>query len=349
MHQMTDFFKNSIGISPENQTKILYSIVILVVLGTIRFAILRIVWKFTEDPKSRYTWRRSVSFTVGFLTVILIGSVWIKAIGEFGTFLGLLTAGLAIALKDMLTNIAGWIFILARKPFSLGDRVQIGEHAGDVIDLRLFQFTLLEIGNWVDADQSTGRIIHIPNGTVFTRTQANYSAGFRFIWNEMPILVTFESNWRMANIAQTINVLQALIFTKEDQMLLTPTYHIYDMYKVHHDAELLPLSLEGPDYTFGKESLPAINASASKSPDGKIHVSLVNIDPEQILDVVLKLRGTDVHKVNGTVLTSEEANSHNTFANPGEVVPVEFKDVKIMKDQIVVTLPAKSVVVLEIM
>ncbi|MCK5135002.1 MAG: mechanosensitive ion channel [Bacteroidales bacterium] len=198
MHQMTDFFKNSIGISPENQTKILYSIVIMVVLGAMRFAILKIVWRFTEDPKSRYTWRRSVSFTVGFLTIILIGSVWIKAIGQFGAFLGLLTAGLAIALKDMLTNIAGWIFILARKPFSLGDRVQIGEHAGDVIDLRLFQFTLLEIGNWVDADQSTGRIIHIPNGTVFTQTQANYSAGFRFIWNEMPVLVTFESNWRMA-------------------------------------------------------------------------------------------------------------------------------------------------------
>jgi len=154
---------------------------------------------------------------------------------------------------------------------------------------------------------------------------------------------------KMANIAQTINVLQALIFTNENQMLLTPTYHIYDMFKVHHDAELLPLSLESPDYAFGKESLPAINASASKSPDGKIHVSLVNIDPVQTLDVVLKLRGTDVHKVNGTVLTSEEVNSHNTFANPREVVPVEFNDVKIMKDQIVVTLPAQSVVVLEIM
>ena len=195
---LTGFLQESVGISPENQTKILYSIIILVVLGLIRFTILKIVWRFTEDPKSRYTWKRSVSFTVGFLTIILIGSVWIKAIGQFGAFLGLLTAGLAIAMKDPLTNIAGWIFILARKPFALGDRVQIGNHAGDVIDLRLFQFTLLEIGNWVDADQSTGRIIHIPNGTVFTQTQANYSAGFKFIWNEIAVLVTFESNWRRA-------------------------------------------------------------------------------------------------------------------------------------------------------
>lgn len=198
MNSVTDFFNNAVGIAPENQTKILNSIIILVVLGLIRFAILKIVWRFTEDPKSRYTWKRSLSFIIGFLTVILIGAVWIKAIGQFGAFLGLLTAGLAIALKDLLTNIAGWIFILARKPFNLGDRVQIGEHAGDVIDLRLFQFTLLEIGNWVDADQSTGRIIHIPNGTIFTTTQANFSAGFKFIWNEIAVLVTFESNWRMA-------------------------------------------------------------------------------------------------------------------------------------------------------
>jgi small-conductance mechanosensitive channel len=198
MNSITTFLQDNIGISPEHQTKIFYSIVILLVLGVIRFVILKIVWRFTEDPKSRYTWRRSVSFTIGFLTVILIGSVWIKAIGQFGAFLGLLTAGLAIALKDLLTNIAGWIFILTRKPFTLGDRVQIGQHAGDVIDLRLFQFTLLEIGNWVHADQSTGRIIHIPNGTIFTQPQSNYSAGFKFIWNEIEVLVTFESNWTKA-------------------------------------------------------------------------------------------------------------------------------------------------------
>ncbi len=146
-------------------------------LGSHPVSILKIVWRFTEDPKLRYKWKRSMSFIIGLLTVILIGSVWIKAIGQFGAFLGLFTAGLAIALKDPLTNIAGWIFILTRKPFKLGDRIQIGEQAGDVIDLRLFQFTLLEIGNWVDSDQSTGRIIHIPNGIVFTKAQSNYSSG----------------------------------------------------------------------------------------------------------------------------------------------------------------------------
>ena len=206
MFELSNSLENALGITPENQTKILYSILILVVLGGIRFAILKIVWRFTEDPKSRYTWKRSVSFTVGTLTMILIGSVWIRAIGQFGAFLGLLTAGLAIALKDLLTNIAGWIFILARKPFNLGDRVQIGDQAGDVIDIRLFQFTLLEIGNWVHADQSTGRIIHIPNGIVFTKPQSNYSAGFKYIWNEMSVLLTFESPWEQAR-----DILQKII------------------------------------------------------------------------------------------------------------------------------------------
>ena len=198
MNQITDFIQQHLGIEPELQSKIFYSLLIILVLGALRYLILKVVWRFTEEPKSRYQWKRTISFIVGMLSFVLVGSVWIKAIGQFGAFLGLFTAGLAIALKDPLTNMAGWIFILTRKPFSLGDRVQVGDHAGDVIDIRLFQFTLLEIGNWVNADQSTGRIIHIPNGRVFLTTQANYSAGFQFIWNEMPVLVTFESNWEKA-------------------------------------------------------------------------------------------------------------------------------------------------------
>jgi small-conductance mechanosensitive channel len=104
----------------------------------------------------------------------------------------------AIALRDPIVNFAGWLFIVWRKPFEVGDRIQIGQDRGDVIDLRIFQFTLMEIGNWVDADQSTGRVIHVPNQFVFTRMQANYSKGFQYIWNELGVLVTFESDWQLA-------------------------------------------------------------------------------------------------------------------------------------------------------
>lgn len=206
MKAVTNFLNDTLNLPPETQAKILYSIIILIVLAVLRYVILKIVWRFTEDPKNHYTWKRAVSFIIGLLSVLLILSVWVQAIGKLGAFLGLLSAGIAIALKDPLTNIAGWIFILVRKPFSLGDRIQIGKDAGDIIDIRLFQFSILEIGNWVDADQSTGRIIHIPNAKVFSESQANYSAGFKFIWNEIKVLVTFESDWK-----KTKQLLQEII------------------------------------------------------------------------------------------------------------------------------------------
>jgi len=112
--------------------------------------------------------------------------------------LGLASAGLAIAMHDTIANIAGWVFILSRKPFKVGDRIQIGDSAGDVIDIRFFQFSIVEIGNWVDADQSTGRIIHLPNSKILREPLANYQTGFNYIWNEIPVLITFESDWKKA-------------------------------------------------------------------------------------------------------------------------------------------------------
>lgn len=93
--------------------------------------------------------------------------MWFKGIQSLATFLGLVSAGLAIALKDLVTGLAGWIFIIWRKPFGVGDLIQIGNNSGDVIDIRPFKFIIMETGNWVDADQSTGRITHIPNSSVY--------------------------------------------------------------------------------------------------------------------------------------------------------------------------------------
>lgn len=202
----SDFFTQHAGIGPEIQHKIFISVLIIIFISVIRLLILRIVWRQTDDIKIRYHWKRTMSFIVPFLGIFLIGAVWIQAFEQFGTFLGLFTAGIAIALKDPLTNLAGWFFILFRKPFAVGDRVEIGHHKGDIIDIRLFQFTMLEIGNWVDADQSTGRIIHLPNGKVFLEPQANYCSGFEYIWNEIPVTITFESDWEKAK-----NILMEII------------------------------------------------------------------------------------------------------------------------------------------
>ena len=195
---MKELIESRIGIPPEIQSKIFLSLAVIFALWLIRFLVLKLVWKFTEEPRLRYLWKRSLSFLISLLALLFIGGVWIQSLGRFSAFLGLMAAGLVIALKEPLTNIAGWIFLITRQPLVVGDRVQIGEHTGDVIDIRVFQFTLMEIGNWVDADQSTGRIIHIPNGIVFSKPQINYSRGFQYIWNEIPVLITFESKWQKA-------------------------------------------------------------------------------------------------------------------------------------------------------
>ena len=186
------------GLLPEVQKKLIGSLVIILIFWFIRFMIIRIVWRRTEIIRIRYQWRRTTNYFFVVLVLLFFGAIWFKEFRSIGTFLGLLSAGIAIALKDPLTNMAGWLFILSRKPFKIGDRIEIDNMAGDVIDIHIFRFTILELGNWVDADQTTGRIIHIPNGKIFTQPVANYHAGFNYIWNEIPVLVTFESNWQKA-------------------------------------------------------------------------------------------------------------------------------------------------------
>lgn len=196
--QLTQFVANSTDLFPGIHGKIIVSGTIVVILVFIRSLIMRIVWSRVQDVHARYVWRKSLVYIFALIGLILLVNVWFKGMADLGTYFGLVSAGLAIALKDPVINVAGWLFIIMRRPFTLGDRIEINNHAGDVIDIRVFQFTLMEIRNWVDADQSTGRVIHVPNGKVFTETLANFSKGFQFIWNEIPVLVTFESNWQKA-------------------------------------------------------------------------------------------------------------------------------------------------------
>ncbi len=186
------------GIDPAMVDRLVLSLIVFTVLAFLRAVFGWIVDRRTANVRLRYRAKKLATYTATTLGILLVGPVWFSGFGSVSTFLGLLTAGVAIALKDMIASIAGWFYILARKPFEVGDRIAIGEHAGDVIDQRLFRFTMLEIGNWVDADQSTGRVIHVPNSLAFTATIANYTSGFKYIWNELPVLVTFESDWRCA-------------------------------------------------------------------------------------------------------------------------------------------------------
>lgn len=195
---MIEWIEAQLGLEPRLQMNLLISVLVVIGLWFVRGFFLRLLRRKIPDPTAYYTWQKWTQYLLYTLAIILLVSVWVPDTGNLTTYLGLVSAGLAIALKDPLTNLVGWVFILARHPFRVGDRIEIGKLAGDVIDLRLFQFSLLEIGNWVKADQSTGRVIHVPNGYVFTHAVANYSQGLPYIWNELPITITFESNWEKA-------------------------------------------------------------------------------------------------------------------------------------------------------
>jgi small-conductance mechanosensitive channel len=194
----TEWLEGLTGLGPQAQWHVLLSVLAVVLIYGLRKIVVRVVDRRVEDPKIVYQWSKTSGYLALFLSFLMVGTIWLEGIRQLGTFLGLLSAGVAIALKDVVTGMAGWMFILWRRPFRFGDRIQLGERAGDVVDIRLFQFTILEIGNWVHADQSTGRIIHLPNSLVFSEPLANYTAQFDFIWNEVAVLVTFESDWKLA-------------------------------------------------------------------------------------------------------------------------------------------------------
>lgn len=195
---LSSWIESVTGLGPGTQGKILLSLMTVVLIYLLRALILRLVERRADDPRVLYQWSKTSSYMAGIISFLVMGLIWVEGVRSMGTFLGLLTAGVAIALKDIVASFAGWVFILWRRPFQLGDRIQIGERAGDVVDIRIFQFTILEIGNWVDAEQSTGRVIHIPNAAVFMEPLCNYTSQFEFIWNEIPVLLTFESDWKRA-------------------------------------------------------------------------------------------------------------------------------------------------------
>ncbi|MFQ5646665.1 MAG: mechanosensitive ion channel family protein [bacterium] len=174
------------------------SLLAVLLFGGMRWLFDRYVNDRVDDDNKRHMAIKTGHYLIGFLFLISVGNIWFGGSSGLVAYVGIVSAGLAIALQDVLAGLAGWIFIVIRRQFKVGDRIEIGEHAGDVIDIRLFAFSLMEIGNWVDDDQSTGRIINIPNGWVFKKPIANYTQGFDFIWNELPLTVTFESDWKKA-------------------------------------------------------------------------------------------------------------------------------------------------------
>ena len=157
-----------------------------------------LILRRVSASKDRYTLRKTISILVTVLVFASLFAIWIERTTTLIIAYGILSAGVAIALQDLLRNIAGGILVIISRPFKAGDRIQVGDSTGDVLDIGSFNTTIMEIREWVDADQYTGRILHIPNSFVLNQTIKNYTRDYSFIWDEIRILLIYGSNWKKA-------------------------------------------------------------------------------------------------------------------------------------------------------
>jgi len=185
-------------ISPAILSKTLFSMFLVVCLIIIKKVAHQLIIKKINSNKTIFKWKRTINSTLFFLGIIILSFVWFSSLGSLTAFLGLITAALAFALRDIVSDLAGYVFVMIRRPFQVSDRIEIGGIKGDVLQIEWFQITVLEVGNWIEHDQSTGRIVYIPMGHVLSHPIFNYTAGFDWVWNEINVLVTFESDWKKA-------------------------------------------------------------------------------------------------------------------------------------------------------
>jgi alpha-L-arabinofuranosidase len=214
------------------------------------------------------------------------------------------------------------------KHAAIMDRTDRQKKVGLVVD---------EWGNWYDVEPGTNSGFLYQQNTLRDALTAAMT---------LDILQDHADRISMANIAQMINVLQAMILTDNEKMVLTPTYHVFDMYKVHQGATLVPLETKSPNYTLGDAAVPAVHASASRNSDGSLNISLVNLDARRAMHVSASVPHTTTFA--GRILTAPELTIHNTFETPDAVKPSRFDGAKIDGGSLSVDLPAKSVVVLEL-
>jgi alpha-N-arabinofuranosidase len=196
-----------------------------------------------------------------------------------------------------------------------------------------------EWGNWYDVEPGTNPGFLYQQNTLRDAVTASIHLN---IFNQHADRV------KVANLAQMVNVLQSVILTKDDKMVLTPTYHVFRMFRVHQEAQLLNTDLRCEDYVYGDKKIPAISASASVDKENKVHISLANLNPDKSIVVTCPVIGETYKKVTGEVLTADVMNAMNTFEKPETVKPAGFNAFTYKEGVVTVIMPSKSVVVLEL-
>jgi len=198
MNSVIEAVTRALGVQPETTSKIIASALTVLGILVVRWIVLRVVSRRSGRTDLQYRWRKGSAYASAAIGAVVLGRVWFAGVQSLVTYLGLVSAGIAIALRDPIVNLFGWIFITSRRPFVLGDRISVAGSSGDVIDIGVSMFSLLETAGPESGEQASGRIVHVPNGVVFGHAVANYTQGFNYVWNEIPVVVTFESDWEAA-------------------------------------------------------------------------------------------------------------------------------------------------------
>lgn len=219
---------------------------------------------------------------------------------------------------------------LIREHSQIMDRYDPQKRVGLVVD---------EWGTWYDVEPGSNPGFLFQQNTLRDAIAAGVNLN---IFNHHCDRVT------MTNIAQMVNVLQSMILTDKEKMILTPTYHVFEMFKVHMGATMIPVDVSAPEYKFADQSIPSLSVSASMDSMQRVHVSLVNLDPNRPENVSAKIAGLNAASVSGRILTADAMNARNTFEQPDAVKPAAFSDFEKTGDGLVLHIPAKSVVVMEI-
>lgn len=178
-------------------SKLFVTILVIVFANIFRLIFTMNINKYITNYKTRHVYRKVVSYLISALVLIVLAFIWVDLI-NYGMLFSIVGAGVVIALGDVIINLFGWFYIMLQRPFEIGERVQIGSVKGDVVDISSSYTTMLEIGDWVESEQSTGRMVHVPNNHIFKYPVYNYTKGFDFIWNEIKLVVTFESDYQKA-------------------------------------------------------------------------------------------------------------------------------------------------------
>ncbi len=220
---------------------------------------------------------------------------------------------------------------LLKKHINIMDKYDPQNRVGLIVD---------EWGNWHDVEPGTNPGFLFQQNTLRDAMVASIN---------LDLFNKYCRRVKMANIAQTVNVLQAMILTDGKQLVRTPSFYVFKMYTVHHDATLLPAEIESDSYSFEGKDIPSLSASASKDASGKIHITISNLNPDKATRVTCELRGSkNVSFVKGSIVTGEKINSFNDFGKKETVTLDAFNDAKVNGNTVTVNMPSKSVVMVEL-